>query len=59
MTGAPINLNRARKDRARAEDKTRADENAVRFGRTKAQKTAERTEADRAARLLDDHQREE
>ncbi len=59
MTGTPINLNRARKDRARAEDKTRADENAARFGRTKAQKTAERTEAERAAQRLSDHQREE
>jgi len=31
-----INLNQARKARNRAEAKAKADENAVRFGRTKA-----------------------
>ena len=33
----PINLNQARKARNRAEAKAKADENAVRFGRTKAE----------------------
>jgi len=32
----PINLNKARKARARADDKARADANAVKFGRSKA-----------------------
>ncbi|MEL6682789.1 MAG: DUF4169 family protein [Pseudomonadota bacterium] len=38
MTGTakPINLNKARKARARAKAKAKADENAVRFGLTKA-----------------------
>lgn len=58
MSETPINLNRARKNRARAKDKARADENAVRFGRSKAQKDAERIEADNAANRLSDHQRE-
>jgi len=57
VTGTPINLNRARKERARFQAKTRADENAVRFGQTKAQKAAERAEAQRAARRLEDHKR--
>ncbi|SFR38473.1 protein of unknown function [Yoonia tamlensis] len=33
----PINLNQARKARTRAEAKAKADENAIRFGRTKAE----------------------
>lgn len=33
----PINLNKARKARARADAKAKADQNAVRFGRTKAE----------------------
>lgn len=58
MSETPINLNRARKSRARAKDKARADENAARFGRTKGQKEAERTEGEKADRCLSDHQRE-
>ena len=54
----PINLNRVRKDRARAERKREADANAVRFGRTKAEKEARRAEAARTERRLDDHERE-
>ncbi|WP_071210173.1 DUF4169 family protein [Loktanella sp. S4079] len=34
----PINLNQARKARTRAEAKAKADANAVRFGRTKAER---------------------
>lgn len=34
----PINLNQARKTRARADAKAKADQNAVRFGRTKAER---------------------
>ncbi|WP_106744344.1 DUF4169 family protein [Yoonia maritima] len=37
----PINLNQARKARTRAEAKAKADENAVRFGRTKAERLLE------------------
>ena len=37
----PVNLNRFRKQKARAERKARADENAVKHGRTKAQKSLE------------------
>ena len=54
----PINLNRARKARARADAKTQAVENRVRFGRTGAEKAAARADAERAARALDGAERE-
>jgi hypothetical protein len=54
----PVNLNRARKDRARAKARTQADENAVKFGRTKAQKALDTARADKAARDLDGARRE-
>ncbi len=49
----PVNLNRYRKDKARAERRAQADENAVRFGRSKAQKSLAKAQADKAARDLD------
>ncbi|MEM9576266.1 MAG: DUF4169 family protein [Pseudomonadota bacterium] len=55
---SPVNLNKVRKARARAEKKARADENAVRFGRTKAQKAAETKDREGALRHLDAHKRE-
>ncbi|MWB77177.1 DUF4169 family protein [Pseudooceanicola sp. 216_PA32_1] len=54
----PVNLNRFRKDKARADKKARADENAVKFGRTKAEKDAEKARADKARRELDGHRRD-
>ena len=48
----PVNLNKARKARTRAEAKASADENAVRFGRTKAQKVLEATQAQQASDRL-------
>ena len=44
----PVNLNRFRKQKARAEQKARADQNAVIFGRTKAEKQLDRAKADKA-----------
>lgn len=52
-----INLNKARKVRAKADKAIRAQENRVRFGRTKAEKQAEAGEKARIARLLDDSKR--
>lgn len=49
----PINLNRVRKERNRAEAKAQADANAVKFGRTKAQRLLETAREDLAARRLD------
>ena len=54
----PINLNKARKARARADKQARADENAVKHGRSKAQKAAEKTAQDKAVIRLDGHKRD-
>ena len=55
----PINLNKARKAKARAEKRAQADENAVRFGRTKAEKDADKAERRSVDRTLDGARREE
>lgn len=51
----PVNLNRFRKEKARAEKKARADQNAVKFGRTKAEKSRDKSRKDQEIRRLDDH----
>ena len=53
-----INLNRVRKDKARAEKRRVADQNAVSFGRTKSEKARDKSEAERAARDLDGKKQE-
>lgn len=58
MSGKPVNLNRVRKDKARAEKRARADENAVKFGRTKAEKARDDAAADKAGKHIDDHKRD-
>ena len=55
----PVNLNRARKERARQEARRKADENAVRFGRTKAERTRESAQAELEARRHEAHKRDE
>lgn len=52
----PVNLNRFKKDKARAEKKARANQNSVKFGRNKAEKQLDRTKLDNAKRDLDGHQ---
>jgi hypothetical protein len=54
----PINLNKARKAKARAAKEADAAANRVRFGRSKAQKAVDKRETERAARKLDDTKRE-
>jgi hypothetical protein len=54
----PINLNRARKAKARTDKQARAAENRVRFGRTKAEKTLEEARAEKARRDIDAGKRE-
>ncbi len=54
-----INLNKARKERARVEKRARADENAVLHGRSKAEKSRDRAEVEKASRDLDGHRRDE
>ena len=53
-----VNLNRARKAKSRKAAKVQADENAVRFGRSKAQKARDKAIAEKAHRDLDGHERE-
>jgi hypothetical protein len=53
-----VNLNRFRKARQRAEKRAEADANAVRFGRTKAERDLEKQRAAKAARELDAHHRQ-
>ena len=52
------NLNRFRKQKARDEKRAEADANAVKHGRTKAQKSLEDARAEKAARNLDGHRRD-
>ena len=55
----PVNLNKARKARARATAQAKAVENRVKFGRTKGEKAAAELDAARAARELAGKKREE
>ncbi len=52
------NLNQFRKQKARADKKAQAEKNTVKFGRTKAQKTLDKTRSDKARRDLDGKERE-
>jgi len=49
----PINLNRARKARDRAAAEAKAQENRVRFGRAKAERSLHKAREDKAVRDLD------
>ncbi|MBD3787053.1 MAG: DUF4169 family protein [Sphingomonadales bacterium] len=53
------NLNQFRKAKARAEKRAAAEENAAKFGRTKAQKRLEEAEAAKARAALEAHRRDE
>ncbi|WP_170324844.1 DUF4169 family protein [Ruegeria arenilitoris] len=57
--GKPVNLNRYRKEKARAEKKARADQNAVKFGRSKAEKIEDKFHQDKQRRDIDNHELDE
>ncbi|MEM6658495.1 MAG: DUF4169 family protein [Pseudomonadota bacterium] len=57
--GKPVNLNRYRKAKARADKKARADQNAVKFGRTKAEKNISKSQQIKQERDLDNHELDE
>lgn len=59
MAETPINLSRARKQRARDAKKTAGDANAVKFGRSKSEKQRDETLSDLNLRRLDGHKRDE
>ncbi len=54
----PINLNKARKARARADRKLNADRNAVSFGRSKSEKALDKAKKDKMDSNLDGHRRD-
>ena len=53
-----VNLRTARKAKERDKARAKGDENAARFGRSKAEKDLEKARADKARRDLDGHARE-
>ncbi|CUH83345.1 DUF4169 family protein [Thalassovita mediterranea] len=54
-----VNLNKFRKAKARVEKRAQADENAVKFGRSKAEKSLDQARVAKAARDLDGKRRED
>ena len=56
--GEIVNLNRVRKEKAKAEGKATAAANRTAHGRTKGQRDTAEAERDRAARLLDGARRD-
>ena len=54
-----VNLNKARKARARAEAARQAEENRVRFGRTRHERDTAATLVDKARRDLEAKRRED
>lgn len=58
MSAEIVNLRRARKNRARAVGERRAEENRIRFGRTKAARRREEDERLRADTALDGARRD-
>ena len=53
-----VNLRTARKAKARDDARAKADENAAKFGRSKAEKDLQAARAEKAARDFDGHARE-
>ena len=54
-----VNLNKARKARTKSRARQQADENSIRFGRTKGEKARDQAEVDRTTRALDGIKRED
>lgn len=54
-----VNLNQFRKQKARVERKVRADANAAKFGRSKAEKARDALKAAAEAKRLDGHRRDD
>lgn len=56
--GEIVNLNRARKARAKADAKRTAEANRLTFGRTKAERLTTQAQRERDAAQLDGHKRD-
>lgn len=59
MTADIINLRQARKAKARGEKEKNAAENRAKFGRTKAERIATSSDAERNRRVVDGARRDE
>ncbi|PWK72821.1 DUF4169 family protein [Aminobacter sp. AP02] len=53
-----VNLRQFKKQKARAERETRADQNRALHGRTKAEKQRDQVTAERAEKFVDGHRRD-
>lgn len=53
----PVNLNKVRKAKAKAEKEQRAQENRAKFGRSKAAKQLDAARAEKLKKLTDSHRR--
>ncbi len=53
-----VNLRAVRKSREREDKRAQGDANAIKFGRTKAEREEQAARADKARRDLDGHERE-
>ena len=53
-----LSLSKARKSRAKADKEARAQENRVKFGRTKAERAADKARTTLAEKSIDAHKRE-
>ena len=58
MADTPINLNKSRKAREKAQRQAQADQNAATFGLPKVLRDAARAEVERANPVKDRHQRD-
>ena len=58
MSDQPINLNKARKAKAKVRKEQQAAENRAKFGRTKAEKQAEATRLKKLRKEIDAAKRE-
>ncbi len=58
MTGDVVNLRQFRKQKARTEKDSAADQNRISYGRTKAEKQLTKTLNDKASKALDQGKRE-
>ncbi len=54
-----VNLNRFRKQKQKADAKRQADQNAVKFGRTKAERSREEAITELAKKRLDELKRDD
>ena len=55
MKSSPVNLNKARKEKARDRAKSQADANSAKFGRSKAQRDLQAQRAEKLRAAIEAH----